>query len=78
MICVSESSAQRMIPVCPYLRQTWLFGGFVVVMMTSSFWFRNETGRTAEEVKVRAVLGIEELPGSNVGIGNVWSVRVEV
>ena len=42
------------------------------------FYFRNETGRTAWEVKERAVLGIGELPYQDVGMGNVLSVKAEV
>ena len=33
----------------------------MVVMMTSGFWFPNETGRITWEVKERAVLGIGKL-----------------
>ena len=55
------------------LRQTWLFGGFVVMMMTGGLWFPNDTGRTAW-----TVLGIEELQNLYVGMGNVLSVRVEL
>ena len=61
-----------------HLRPTWFFGGFVVWMMTCGFWFLNETGRTAGEVKGRAVLWIGKIDSPDVGIGNVWSVRVEV
>ena len=49
-----------------------------LMMMTGLINFRIETGRTAWEVKGRAVLGIGELQYSDVGIGTVLSVSFKV
>ena len=74
MICVSESFVQRVIPVS--LCRSSLEADLALWRVTGSFYFSNETGRIAWEVKVRAVLGIMELHCPNIGIENVWSVRV--
>ena len=77
-LCLRYRKWFQLVLVCPRLRPTWRFGGFMVWMMTGGFWFLNETGRTTWDVKGKAVLGIVELHGLDVGLGNVLSVRVEV
>ena len=48
------------------------------MMMMSIFYSQSETGRKAWEVKGMAVFRIKELQYSDVGMGNVLSVWVEV
>ena len=43
------------------------------MMMAVDPWFLNKTGRTAQEVKGRAVLGIREIPDLDFGIVNALS-----
>ena len=77
MIGVSIFSVQGMISVGPCWSS--LEADLCVVwIMTGSFEFSDEIGRTAWEVKGRAVLGIGELHCPNVEVSNVWIVRVEV